>query len=211
MTRIFWHTTTFPVSTETIQSQPEKREWFYLVGKFRTLSPGDSVLVALRKLLRKGSQAIYKFCNKGSRQSEHQRSGIKLRNLACYVWEGAGLWTCWIHSFHKHLSYVGPILCPCSPGFLHSPSSSAITAGVGSIHWIAVLGALIHIWRSEIIDGYGISCLLMWQDLFSFHISSLPEGLLSFLFRVNPHHTQAPRLWDHLSSPEFKCRSRIHW
>jgi len=36
---------------------------------FRTLSPGDSLSVALRKLLqggRRGSQAIYKFATKGA-------------------------------------------------------------------------------------------------------------------------------------------------
>ena len=49
--------------------QPESRELFYLVGMFRTLSPGDSLSVALRKLLqggRRGSQAIYKFATKGA-------------------------------------------------------------------------------------------------------------------------------------------------
>ena len=40
-----------------------------MVGMFRTLSPGDSVSVALRKLLqggRRGSQAICKFAAKGA-------------------------------------------------------------------------------------------------------------------------------------------------
>ena len=49
--------------------QPESKELFYLVGMFRTQSPGDSISVALRKLLqggRKGSQAIYKFSTKGA-------------------------------------------------------------------------------------------------------------------------------------------------
>ena len=35
-----------------------------------------------------------------------------------------------------HLSYLGPILFPRSPCFLHCPRSSAITVGVGSIRWI---------------------------------------------------------------------------
>ena len=52
---------------------------------------------------------------------------------------------------------------------LASPSSSAITTGVGSTHWITVWGALIHIWRPEIADGCDISCLLIWQEIFSFH------------------------------------------
>ena len=51
------------------ESGPESRELFYLVGIFRTLSLGDSILVTLRKLLqggRRGSQAIYKFATKGA-------------------------------------------------------------------------------------------------------------------------------------------------
>ena len=45
-------------------SQNAKVELFYLVGMFRSLSQGDSISVALRKLLqrgRRGSQAIYNF------------------------------------------------------------------------------------------------------------------------------------------------------
>ena len=40
-----------------------------MVGMLRILSPGDSISVALRKLLqagRKGSQAVYKFTTKGA-------------------------------------------------------------------------------------------------------------------------------------------------
>ena len=51
---------------------------------------------------------------------------------------------------------------------LASPSSSAITTGVGSTHWITVWGALIHIWRPEITDGGDISGLLIWQEIFPF-------------------------------------------
>ena len=32
-----------------------------------------------------------------------------------------------------------------------------------------VLGALIHLWRPAITDGCFIPCLLIWQDVFSFH------------------------------------------
>ena len=51
--------------------------------------------------------------------------------------------------------------------FLHSPSSSAITMGGGSICWITVLGAFIHIWRPATDGGCDISCLLIWQEIFS--------------------------------------------
>ena len=40
--------------------------------------------------------------------------------------------------------------------------------GGGSIYWITVLGALIHIWRPEIDGGCDISCLLIWQEIVSF-------------------------------------------
>ena len=75
-----------------------------------------------------------------------------------------------LHSFlSMHLSCLGSILFPTSPCFLHCPSSSAITVAGGSILWIAVWGALIHICRPEITDGCDISCLLVWQEIFSFH------------------------------------------
>ena len=58
------------MSTEIGYSHSLKaRELFYLVGMFRTLSPGDSISVALKNLLqgsRRGSQAIDKFAKKGA-------------------------------------------------------------------------------------------------------------------------------------------------
>lgn len=36
-------------------------------------------------------------------------------------------------------------------------------------HCIRVSRALIHMWRPEIPGGWDISCLLIWQDIFSFH------------------------------------------
>ena len=116
-----------------------------------------------------GKSGCIQVCNKGSRQSEHQRSGIKLRNSAFSVWEDASLWAHQVHSFHMLLSSLGLILFPCSLCFLHIPSSSSITVGGGNIHRITVWGALIHIWRPEITDGCDISCLLIWQEIFSFH------------------------------------------
>ena len=153
-----------------IWSQPESRELFYLVRMFQTLSPGDNISVALRNLPQGGkwgSQGIYKFATKGAGTLKIKDQVS--RNLAFHVWEDASLWAHWIHSFHTHLSYLGPILFPCSPCFLHSPSSLAITMVDGSTLWIAVLGALIHIWKPEIADNCDISCLLIWQDIFSLH------------------------------------------
>ena len=69
--------------TEKIYSHSESRELFYMVGMFKTLSPGHSISVALRKLLHggRGTLGYIQVCSKGSRQSEHQRSDIKSRNL----------------------------------------------------------------------------------------------------------------------------------
>ena len=128
--------------------------------------PGGSIPGALRKLLQgdwRESQAVYKFATKGAGSLSIR--GKELRNSAFSVCEGANLWAHWIHSFHMLLSCLGPILFPCSPCFLHFPSSSAITIRDGSICWITVWGALIHIWRPEIADGRDISCLLIWQEI----------------------------------------------
>ena len=63
-----------------------------MVRMFRTLSQGDSISVAPRKLLqggRKGSQALCKFATKraGSLNTTSQVS----RNLAFFVWKDASL------------------------------------------------------------------------------------------------------------------------
>ena len=62
-----------------------------------------------------GKSGYIQVCNKASRQSEHQRPGVKLRNLAFCVQEDASLWARYIHSFHMHLSFLGPTLFPCPP------------------------------------------------------------------------------------------------
>ena len=66
-----------------------------------------------------GKSGCVQICNKGSRQSDHQRSSIKLRNLAFYVREDASLWAPWTHSFHMYLSYLGQFCFPSFPCFLH--------------------------------------------------------------------------------------------
>ena len=93
-----------------IQSQPESRELFYLVGMFRT-QPGRQHLRSSKKTAprsQEGKSGFIQVCNKGSRQSEHQRSGIKLRKLVFCVWEDVSLWAHWIHYFNLRLSYLGP-------------------------------------------------------------------------------------------------------
>ena len=62
-------------------SQHESRVLLYLVGMFRTLSLGESISVALRKLLqgvRRRRQD--QICNKGSKQSEYQISGTVIES-----------------------------------------------------------------------------------------------------------------------------------
>ena len=50
----------------------------------------SSEKTALRR--KEGKSGYRQVCNKGSRQSEHQRSGVKLRNLTFCVWGDASLW-----------------------------------------------------------------------------------------------------------------------
>ena len=86
----------------------------------------------------------------------------------------------WQLSGHKFEQTPGDVgekgsLACCSPWghrvdhnlAIKQQSSSAITIGVGSICWIAVLGALIHVWRPEMAAGCDISWLLVWQGIFS--------------------------------------------
>ena len=87
---------------------------------FRTLSPGDSISTALRKLLqegRRGKSGYIQVCNKGGRQSGLQRSGIKLRNLASYVWEDAASGLTELISFICTVALWGPALFAYLPCF----------------------------------------------------------------------------------------------
>ena len=138
--------------------------------------------------MRQDGESVYiQVCDKGSRQSEQQRSDIQLRNLAFCVWEDASLQAHCIHSFLMNFSSLGPTLFPSSPCFLPSSRSSAVTMGGGSILWITVWGALIHIWRPEIADGCDMSCLLIWQEIFSFHKVKTPALL---------RHGEIPQGWS---------------
>ena len=85
------------------------------------------------------------------------------------------------------LSGVNPVSLPISKEWQMTascqPSSSAITLGGGSICWIPVWGALLHIWRPEITEVYNISCVLVRQRYFHFTLpwgTYTPEGQLSF-------------------------------
>ena len=83
--------------------------------------------------------------------------------------------------------------------------------------WIEVLGALIHIWRPKIAGGCDIFCLLIWQEIFSFHTGHRPDCTVSFCscFSFHPHpqllHTHYKRrsfLECVVSSVRGQARSR---
>ena len=80
---------------------------------FRTPSPGDSISVALRKLLQGGrrrSQVIYKFAAEGTGSLNIKKIRYQVKEFSLCIWVDERLWAHWIHSFHIHLSYLGPIL-----------------------------------------------------------------------------------------------------
>ena len=139
------------------------------------VSLGDSISVTLGSLLqggRRGSQAIYKFATmEAGRLNIKYQYQIKEFSTLC-------MGRCKpLGSLNSFLSYaphsLGLILFPCSPYFWQSPSSKAITLerGAGSSFcWIAILAALIHIWKPGITDSCDISCLLIRQEIFSLHM-----------------------------------------
>lgn len=132
--------------------------------------------LSLRKLLQRGRRGNQtQVSNRGSRQSKHQRSGIKELSILC-------MQRCKpLRSLNSFVS-CAPQLSGAHPVSLLTlrsgrwlllafiplaPQPSPL--GRGSIRWIAVLGALIHVWRPVIAGGCDISYLLIWQETFSFH------------------------------------------
>ena len=117
---------------------------------FRTMSLGDSISVALRKLLQGGrrwSQAIYKLAKKGAGSLNIRNQISSLRNIAFCVWEGASLWAHWIYSFYMHVSYLelNPIslFTFSSVQFSHSVVSNSATP------WTAASQASLFITNSQ--------------------------------------------------------------
>ena len=150
---------------------------------FRTPSPGDSISVALRKLLqggRRGSQATYKFATKraGSLNIKDQVS----RHLAFSVWEDTSLWT-----QNSFLSYAPQLSganlfawSPCCFAFsqLLSNLPGGVLASTGP-----QFGSPHYIWRPAVTDGCGSSCLLIRQETLSFHtVMKLLRTCSLFLF-----------------------------
>ena len=157
-------------------------------------------------------------CNKGSRQAEHQRSDIKLRNLAFLEkMQASGLPEC--IPFICTSATWSQILFPWSPWgvadgcFLHSPPPAPQQSPRrgDDICWITALGAVVHhkegwapknrwphTWRPEIADGCDISCLLLRQEIASFHTTTMvkvfvPRVSIYFLIQeiLNVHYILA--------------------
>ena len=103
-----------------------------------------------------------------------EKSAIKLKNLAFYIWEDASLWAHWIHFFHMHLSYLGQILFLVHLGrwlLLVSPQLlsshlAGLVASAGSRALCSILGS-----PHSPLDARNhcdVSCPLVWQEIFSF-------------------------------------------
>ena len=160
---------------------------------FRTPSLGDSISVALRKLLRvgwRGSQTIFEFAAK-----EEGSLNIKIR---CHVKEFSFL--CMVrckpqgslnYSFHVHLSSFlfnlrsgrwGQKAVSC----IHTPAPlgfSAINVGVGGIFRISVWRVLIHICRPESLMA--VTSLVYWYGR-GFHFT-LGCPVILFVSDTRPH------------------------
>ena len=103
---------------------------------FTTLSLGDPHLSNPEKTAptrQDGESGYIQVCNKGSRWSEHQRSDIKLRNLAFFVWEDAGLWAHCISSLYTSAVWGQPCflvhLASCIPPAPQHHWGEAASAG----------------------------------------------------------------------------------
>ena len=127
----------------------------------------SSEKTAPRKQKRKSG--YIQACNKESSQSEHQRSGIRLRNLAFYMGRCKPLGS--LNSFLSYacqLSGANPVsLFTLSLKFLQLLSNHEGRQQHLLDH---SLGVLIHIWRPGIADGCDISYLLIWQEIFHFTV-----------------------------------------
>ena len=75
----------------------------------------------------------------------------------------------------------------------------------------SVLGTLIHVWRPEITDGCCISCLFIWQEIFSFHKIMVKTQSWTFLY-VLPWDVTSPvfnLFWGTRLGCEFHSRSLL--
>ena len=119
---------------------------------------------------------------------ENQISQVKELALF-YVWEYASVWAYWNHSFHMHLSHLGPASC-----VFHILSSSVLIVGsscslmAASLHrYSSPSWMLLGLKNSHLQNWHGWGmwnpCLLIWQEIL--HFSELWLIHLLSPFRVH--------------------------
>ena len=143
---------------------------FFSADKTDSLSPGCSLSGTSEGQLqssKRGTRIQRSFCNKDHvaetwygyclRKTRH----LKLMKLVVfYVWEDAGVWAHWNHSFDMRLSSPRPL--PCVP-------TTWVSSGctVSAVMWQC--------------DSCSILSLLMWQAIFFIHITSLGEYSIHYV------------------------------
>ena len=90
----------------------------------------------------------------------------------------------WTDSFHMYLSYLEPILLPCSPYFLHFPSASATTLGI-LLTAIKATSSGSQFWEPSFTFGgqkllMAVTFLVPWSGKRYFHFT-----VLSYCHKVN--------------------------
>ena len=155
----------------------------YLVGMFRTWSPGDSISVAEKTASgrQEGKSGYIQVCSKGSRLPEHQGSGIKLRNSAFCVREAAGLWARWIHPFHMLLSYRGPSCFLVHPAPCGPPAPQQSPQGVAASLHPSFESSHSHV---EARNPWWLGHFLFINMAGHIFISQVPVGYHSAIFRT---------------------------
>ena len=120
------------------------------------------------------------------------------------------------HSFHIHLSYLGPASCFCFVlffDFSHPPFSQLFShhyeggmVSSGSQALLSLLGVLIHIWSPEIADGCYI--LAYWYGSggdIPFHKDG-KVWLFHFPKNLGPWHSSEWQTYSVLANSNFtKC------
>ena len=100
-----------------------KVELFYLVWMFRTPDPGDSISVALRKLLQGGRGWVRLYTGLQHREQAVCTSEVRYQVKASSILCGGGAASGSLPLLLSHdLSCLGPIVFPCSSCFLHPPA-----------------------------------------------------------------------------------------
>ena len=144
---------------------------------FRTQEPGDSISVALRKLLQGGREEIWMYTSFQQREQAVWTSKIRYQAMEFSIlFMGGCNHLCPLKSFLScTLAIWGQscFLIHLASCILPIPQQSQCRGGGGGWQHLLDLsfGSLIHIWRPEIADGCDISCWLIWKEIFSFHTS----------------------------------------